>query len=65
MIKDTQNGPKVVEVKHAIIYPKNSQKFPSKEHYLLIVRDVMTSEIKLFISKAPKKTTIASNIIHA
>ena len=57
-LKDTQKGPKVVEVKHAIIYPQNSQKFPSKAHHLLIVRDVMTSEIKLFISNAPKKTNV-------
>ncbi len=57
-LKDTQKGPKVVEVKHAIIYPQNSQKLPSKAHHLLVVRDVMTGEIKLFISNAPKKTRV-------
>jgi SRSO17 transposase len=57
-LKDTQKGPKVVEVKHTIIYPQNSQKLPSKAHHLLVVRDVMTSEIKLFISNAPKKTRV-------
>jgi SRSO17 transposase len=57
-LKDTQKGPKVVEVKHAIIYPQNSQKLPSKAHHLLIVRDVLSGEVKLFLSNAPKKTTI-------
>jgi SRSO17 transposase len=57
-LKDTQKGPKIVEVKHAIIYPQNSQKLPSKAHHLLIVRDVMTGEIKLFISNAPNKTRV-------
>lgn len=57
-LKDTQKGPKVVEVKHAIIYPQNSKKFPSRAHHLLVVRDVMTDEVKLFISNAPKKTTV-------
>ncbi len=57
-VKDTQKGPKVVEVKHAIVYPQNSQKLPSKAHHLLIVRDVMSGEIKLFLANAPKKTSV-------
>ena len=57
-LKDTQKGPKVVEVKHAIIYPQNSQKLPCKAHHLLIVRDVLSGEVKLFLSNAPKKTTV-------
>ena len=57
-LKDTQKGPKVVEVKHAIIYPQNSQKLPSKPHHLLVVRDILTGEIKLFISNASKKTSV-------
>ena len=57
-LKDTQKGPKVVEVKHAIIYLQNSQKLPSKAHHLLVVRDVMSGEVKLFISNAPKTTSV-------
>jgi SRSO17 transposase len=57
-VKDTQKGPKVVEVKHAIVYPQNSQKLPSESHHLLVVRDVMSGEIKMFLANAPKKTTI-------
>lgn len=57
-LKDTQKGPKVVEVKHAIVYPQNSQKLPSKAHHLLVVRDVMSGEIKFFLANAPKKTSV-------
>lgn len=57
-LKDTHKGPKIVEVKHAIVYPQNGQKLPSKAHHLLLVRDVMTGEIKLFLSNAPKKTSV-------
>ena len=57
-LKDTHKGPKVVEVKHAIIFPQNSQKLPSKAHHLLVVRDVMTDEIKLFISNASVSTGV-------
>ena len=54
-LKDTQKGPKVVEVKHATIYPQNSQKLPSKAHHLLVVRDVMTGEMKLFVSQCAQE----------
>ena len=57
-VKDTQKGPKVVEVKHAIVYPQNSQKLPSKAHHLLIVRDFMSGEIKLFLANAPKNVSV-------
>ena len=57
-VKDTQKGPKVVEVKHAIVYPQNAQKLPSKAHHLLVVRDVTSDEIKFFLANAPKKTSV-------
>lgn len=57
-LKDTQKGAKVVDVKHAIVYPQNAQKFPSKAHHLLIVRDVLSGEIKLFLANAPENTTV-------
>jgi hypothetical protein len=57
-VKDTQKGPKVVEVKHAIVYPQNSNKLPSKAHHLLVVRDVLSGEIKFFLANAPKKTRV-------
>ena len=57
-LKDTQKGPKVVEVKQAIIYPQNSRKLPSQAHHLLVVRDVTTGEVKLFLANAPRKTRV-------
>ncbi len=57
-VKDMQKGPKVVEVKHAIVYPQNANKFPSTPHHLLVVRDVLTSEVKFFLANAPKKTSV-------
>ncbi len=45
-----QKGPKVVEVKHAIVYPQNANKLPSTPHHLLVVRDVLTQEVKFFLA---------------
>lgn len=55
---ETAKGPKIVEVKHAVVSPQNSQKLPSEPHHLLVVRDVMSGEIKMFLANAPSKTTI-------
>lgn len=57
-LKDTQKGAKVVDVKHAIVCPQNSQKFPSKAHHQLIVRDVLSGEIKLFLANAQENTRV-------
>ena len=58
-VKDTQKGPKVVEVKHAIIYPKNDEGLPSRAHHLLVVRDVRASgDTKFFLSNAPENTSV-------
>ena len=58
-VKDTEKGPKVIEVKHAIVYPKNSQGLPSEAHHLIVVRDVLhPDEIKFFLSNAPQNTSL-------
>lgn len=58
-VKDTQKGPKVVEVKHAIVYPKNDKGLPSQAHHLLVVRDVgAPEEVKFFLSNAPENTSV-------
>lgn len=57
-VKDTQKGPKVVEVKHAIVYPQNSKKLPSTAHHLLVVRDVLSREVKFFLANAPPNTSV-------
>ena len=59
-VKDTQKGPKIVDVKHAIVYPKNAEGLPSKAHHLIVVRDVLANETKFFLSNAPEKTSLES-----
>jgi SRSO17 transposase len=58
-VKDTQKGPKIVEVKHAIVYPKNDEGLPSQAHHLLVVRDVQApKDVKFFLSNAPQNTSV-------
>lgn len=60
-VKDTHKGPKVVEVKHAVVYPKNDEGLPSQPHHLLVVRDVLApQDIKFFLGNAPKDTSVES-----
>jgi hypothetical protein len=57
-VKDTEKGAKVVEVKHGIVYPQDENKLPMQAHHLLIVRDVLTQEIKYFLCNAPVNTSV-------
>jgi len=57
-VKDTQKGAKVVEVKHGIVYPQDENKLPMQAHHLLVVRDVVTKEVKYFLSNAPANTSV-------
>jgi SRSO17 transposase len=58
-VKDTQKGPKVIEVKHAIVYPKNAEGLPAKAHHLIVVRDVLApNDVKFFLSNAAQKTSL-------
>ncbi len=57
-VKDTEKGAKVVEVRHCIVYPQDENKLPMQAHHLLIVRDVLTQEIKYFLSNAPANTSV-------
>jgi SRSO17 transposase len=56
-VKDTEKGPKVVECKTMIVYPQNTNGLPSVAHILLVVRDVLTEEVKYFLSFAPLNTS--------
>jgi SRSO17 transposase len=57
-VKDMQKGPKIVEGKHAIVYPQNDEGLPAPAHHLLVVRDVQSpDELKFFLSNAPPKTS--------
>jgi SRSO17 transposase len=57
-VKDTQKGPKVVECKTITVYPQNENGLPSEAHVLLVVRDVLTNELKFFLCYAPVSTPI-------
>ena len=49
-IKDTDRGPEVWEVKWAIFWRKDSNGLPSRRHCLIVARNVLTGEIKYFLS---------------
>ncbi len=49
-IKDTQSGPEVWEVKWLRVWRKTAGKLPSKQHTLIVARNVRTGEVKYFLS---------------
>lgn len=60
-VKDTQKGPKVVEVKHAMVYRKKEDGLPSIPNHLLVVRDVLSpGQVKYFLSNAKPKTKVGA-----
>ena len=57
-VKDTQKGPKIVDCKTIAVYPQNEHGLLSEAHMLLVVKDVLSEEIKYFLCFAPPKTPI-------
>lgn len=49
-IKDTTRGPEVWEAKWAIFWRKQSDGLPSRRQCLIVVRNVLTGEVKYFVS---------------
>ena len=49
-IKDTERGPEVCEVKWAIFWRKDSDGLVGRRHCLIVARNVLTSEVKYFVS---------------
>jgi SRSO17 transposase len=49
-IKDTDKGPEVWEVKWAIFWRKEKDGLPVRRHCLIIARNVLTGEVKYFLS---------------
>jgi DDE superfamily endonuclease len=49
-IKDTQRGPEVWEVKWAVFWRKGSNGLPGRQHCLIVARNVLTGELKYFVS---------------
>ena len=49
-IKDTQHGPEVWEVKGAQFWRKGVAGLPGRRHCLIVARNVLTNEVKYFVS---------------
>lgn len=49
-IKDTQHGPAVWEVKWAKFWRKGVNGLPTRRHCLIVARNVLTNEVKYFVS---------------
>ena len=49
-IKDTDHGPEVWEVKWAVFWRKDEAKLPTRRHTLIVARNVLTGEVKYFLS---------------
>lgn len=49
-IKDTTRGPEVWEVKWSIFWRKDSDGLPGRRHTLIVARNVLTQEVKYFVS---------------
>jgi SRSO17 transposase len=49
-IKDTERGPEVWEVKWAVFWGKGAEGLPGRRHCLIVARNVLTKEVKYFVS---------------
>jgi len=49
-IKDTDRGPVVWEVKWAVFWRKDEDGLPTRRHCLIVARNVLTDEVKYFLS---------------
>jgi SRSO17 transposase len=49
-IKDTDHGPEVWEIKWAVFWRKNAAGLPTRRHCLIVARNVLTGEVKYFLS---------------
>lgn len=49
-VKDTERGPEVWEVKWAVFWRKGPDGLPGRRHCLIVARNVLTGELKYFVS---------------
>lgn len=49
-IKDTEKGPRVWGIKWAVFWRKDENGLPTRRHCLIVARDVLTGEVKYFLS---------------
>jgi SRSO17 transposase len=57
-IKDSDKGPIVWKVKHAMLHVKDEESLPTKCYHLLVCDNPLTGERKYFISNAPAATPL-------
>ena len=50
LIKDTDKGPQVWEVKWAVFWRKDEDGLPTRRHCLIVARNVLTGEVKYFLA---------------
>jgi len=60
-VKETEKGPSVWEVRETTFYP-NVQGYPGEPLRLLIAREVLTGEVKYFLSNAPAEVPLGEVI---
>lgn len=57
-IKDSEKGPLVWKVKHAMLAVKDEENLPTKCYHLLVCDNPLTGERKYFLSNAPADTPL-------
>lgn len=57
-IKDSEKGPIVWKVKHAMLSVKDEQGLPTQRYHLLVCDNPLTGERKYFLSNAPPETPL-------
>lgn len=63
-IKDTERGPAVWEVKWAVFWRKGVDGLPGRRHCLIVARNVVTHEIKYFVSnRVPGERAITLRLL--
>ena len=63
-IKDTERGPAVWEVKWAVSWRKGVDGLPGRRHCLIVARNVVTHEIKYFVSnRVPGERAITLRLL--
>lgn len=64
LIKRTDKGPVVWEVRETRFFPRNGEK-PGKEERLLVLRDVLSGDLKYFLSNAPSEVPLKNLLLVA
>ena len=65
-VKDGTRGPMVWEAKRIMVWSADAEGMPGPAYHLLIARNVMRpTEVKFFVSKAPRKTAIETLLLVA